>query len=56
MDEASVLARVMSVSHAAVLSTPDRARLEREASAIVADVSGPLEITYRTDVVIRRRI
>ncbi len=55
MDEAAVLARLMSVSHVAVLPTPDREELEREISAILVDVAEPLEIDYRTDVAIRRR-
>lgn len=55
MDEESVVARVMSVSHAAVLSASDRADLEREIRMVLAGVDGPLDITYRTDVVIRRR-
>ncbi len=56
MDEDTVIARVMSVSHAAVLPAPDRRALEREISTILADVDGPLDITYRTDVAIRRRL
>ncbi len=56
MDEDTVIARVMSVSHVAVLPAPHRRTLEREISAILAGVDGPLDITYRTDVVIRRRL
>ena len=56
MDRDAVIARMMSVSHVAVLPAAARVEIEREISAIVAAVDGPLEITYRTDVVIRRRI
>ena len=56
MDEEAVIARVMSVSHVAVLPASKRADVEREISAILATVDGPLEITYRTDVVIRHRL
>lgn len=54
MSEEDVIARVMSVSHVAVLPAADRADLEREVSAILAENDRPLEITYRTDVLIRR--
>lgn len=56
MDQDGVMARVMSVSHVAVLPASDRTKIAREISAILADVEGPLEIPYRTDVLIRRRL
>ncbi len=56
VDEQDVIARTMSVSHVAVLPASERTEIAREISAIVTEVDGPLEITYRTDVVIRRRI
>ncbi|HEY5651995.1 MAG TPA: class I SAM-dependent methyltransferase [Acidimicrobiia bacterium] len=55
MDEAAVVARVMSVSRVAVLPAREQARVRREISLILDDADGPLEITYRTDVVVRRR-
>lgn len=55
MDEAALVARVMSVSHLAVLPATEQAQVRREISLILDDVDGPLEITYRTDVMIRRR-
>lgn len=56
MDEEDIIARVMSVSHVAVLPASKRADVEREISTILATVDGPLEITYRTDVVVRHRV
>ncbi len=55
MDEATVMARMMSVSHVAVLPEAARSQVRREISSILRDADEPLEITYRTDVVIRRR-
>lgn len=55
MTEDSVIARLSSVSHIAMLDDARRAGFERRAREIVRSVSGPLEIEYRTDVSLFRR-
>ena len=55
MTEDSVIARLSSVSHIAMLDEARRAGFERRAREIVRSVSGPLEIEYRTDVSLLRR-
>lgn len=55
MTEDSVIARLSSVSHIAMLDDARRAGFEGRAREIVRSVSGPLEIEHRTDVSLFRR-
>lgn len=55
MTEESVIARLSSVSHIAMLDDARRAEFEQRAREIVRSVSGTLEIEYRTDVSLFRR-
>lgn len=55
MTEDSVIARLSSVSHIAMLDAIRRDEFERRAREIVGAVSGPLEIEYRTDLSLFRR-
>jgi hypothetical protein len=45
----------MSVSHVAILSRGGQAEIAEEIGAIVERAERPLEITHRTDLMIRRR-
>ncbi len=56
MTDETVLGRVLSVSHVAVLPDARRAAIADEVRQIIASADRPLVMNYRTDVFVRRRL
>lgn len=56
MNDETVLGRVLSVSHVAVLSEMQRATIADEVRAIISSAERPLVMNYRTDVFVRHRL
>ena len=56
MTDETVLGRVLSVSHVAVLPDARRAAIADEVRQIIDSVDRPLVMNYRTDVFVRRRL